>query len=108
GPRNLFLYLQRHSDADEERLNRKLLALAETCAISITASNDVCHAGTDRRMADVLTCIGLGTTLEEAGRRLWVNGQRHLKAPPKCRRCGGTCRTPFRPRGTSPSAASSH
>ena len=81
GPRNLFLDLQRHSDADEERLNRKLMALAETCRVPITASNDVCHAGTDRTMADVLTCIGLGTTLEEAGRRLWVNGHRCLKAP---------------------------
>jgi error-prone DNA polymerase len=81
GPHNLFLDLQRHSDADEERLNRKLVAIAETCRIPITATNDVCYAGTDRRMADILTCIGLGTTLEEAGRRLWVNGHRCLKVP---------------------------
>src|SRR5208282_2689228 len=81
GAHNLFLDLQRHSDADEERLNRKLLALAETWRIPITATNDVCYAGADPRLADVLTCIGLGTTLEEAGRRLWINGERYLKAP---------------------------
>ena len=81
GPHNLFLDLQRHSDADEERLNRKFIALAETCCIPVTATNDVCYVGTDRRMADVLTCIGLGTTLEEAGRKLWLNGERYLKSP---------------------------
>jgi error-prone DNA polymerase len=29
----------------------------------------------------VLTCIRLKSTLEEAGRALWVNSQRHLKSP---------------------------
>jgi len=28
-----------------------------------------------------MTCVRLGTTLEEAGRALWVNHERHLKAP---------------------------
>ncbi|MGH7864298.1 MAG: error-prone DNA polymerase, partial [Candidatus Binataceae bacterium] len=30
---------------------------------------------------DVLTCIRLGTTLEEAGRALWANSERRLKTP---------------------------
>jgi len=81
GAENFFIDLQRHLDADEERLNRKLLALADAARIPAVATNDVCHAGADRELLDVLACIRLGTTLEEAGRALWVNNQRHLKAP---------------------------
>ncbi len=81
GRGNLYIDLQRHFDADEERLNRKLYAFAETMRFPIVAVNDVCHASADRALLDVLTCIRLHTTLEEAGRRLWVNNQRHLKPP---------------------------
>ena len=35
----------------------------------------------DRALLDVMTCIRLGLTLEEAGRALWVNHERHLKSP---------------------------
>jgi error-prone DNA polymerase len=94
GAGNLFIDVQRHLDPDEERLNRKLIALAETCQVPIVATNDVCFtrgaAGSardvgaphlERALLDVMTCIRLGTTLEEAGRALWVNHERHLKAP---------------------------
>ena len=81
GPANLYIDLQRHLDAGEERLNRKLGSLAAAMKIPIVATNDVCHAGADRRLLDVMSCIRLKTTLEEAGRALWVNNQRHLKSP---------------------------
>jgi error-prone DNA polymerase len=81
GPANFHIDLQRHLDAGEERLNRKLAALAAAMKIPIVASNDVCHAGADRKLLDVMACIRLKTTLEEAGRALWVNNQRHLKSP---------------------------
>jgi len=81
GAENFYIDLQRHLDADGERLNRKLYALAESAQLPIVASNDVYHGGTDRQLLDVLTCIRLGTTLEEAGRALWINNQRHLKPP---------------------------
>jgi error-prone DNA polymerase len=81
GPGNLYVDLQRHLDAGEERLGRKLHALAQSARIPIVASNDVCHGGADRELLDVLTCIRLGTTLEEAGRALWVNRERRLKPP---------------------------
>ena len=35
----------------------------------------------ERALLDVMTCIRLGVTLEEAGRALWVNHERHLKPP---------------------------
>ena len=81
GAGNFYIDLQRHLDAGEERLNRKLAALADAARIPIVATNDVCHGGSDRRLLDVLTCIRLKTTLEEAGRALWINSQRHLKSP---------------------------
>ncbi|MBV8775182.1 MAG: PHP domain-containing protein, partial [Deltaproteobacteria bacterium] len=85
GCRNLFIDLQRHLDPDEERLNRKLVGVADTCGIPTVATNDVCFTrGTgfsERALLDVLTCIRLGTTLDEAGRALWINNERHLKAP---------------------------
>src|SRR6516225_4870913 len=43
GAGNLFIDLQRHLDANEERLNRKLAALAAACCVPLVASNDVCH-----------------------------------------------------------------
>jgi len=79
GRGNLFIDVQRHADADEERLNRRFAALAEAARIPIVATNDVCHGGNDRQLLDVLNCIRLGMTLEEAGRALWINNQRHLK-----------------------------
>jgi len=81
GAGNLHLDLQRHLDADEERMNRKLSAFADSMRIPLLATNDVCHSDADRRLMDVLSCIGLKKTLEEAGRALWVNAERHLKAP---------------------------
>jgi error-prone DNA polymerase len=128
GRSNFYLDLQRHLDPGEERLNRKLIALAEACCVPLVAANDVCFTlgasgtmrgetaptelhtcvpsdsirltgergspremrpgdrvvsndGMERALLDVITCIRLGTTLEEAGRALWVNHERHLKAP---------------------------
>ncbi|MDO8433921.1 MAG: error-prone DNA polymerase [Candidatus Binatus sp.] len=81
GAGNFYIDLQRHLDPGEERLNRKLAALAGATGTPIVATNDVCHGGADRQLLDVLTCIRLKTTLEEAGRSLWVNNQRHLKSP---------------------------
>ncbi len=81
GANNLYIDLQRHLDAGEERLNRKLAALAASKRTRIVASNDVCHSGAERALLDVLSCIRMKTTLDAAGRALWVNHERHLKPP---------------------------
>jgi error-prone DNA polymerase len=81
GPRNFYIDLQRHLDPDEERLNRKLLALAHSAGIALAATNDVCHSGAERALLDVLSCIRMKTTLEQAGRALWANNERYLKSP---------------------------
>ncbi|HUY20575.1 MAG TPA: error-prone DNA polymerase [Candidatus Binataceae bacterium] len=89
GRGNLFIDLQRHLDPDEERLNRKLLALADAAGVPTVATNEVCFSPVDgraseggeknRALLDVLTCIRLKTTLEAAGRALWANAERYLK-----------------------------
>ncbi len=109
GSGNLFIDIQRHLDPDEERLNRKLIALADSCRIPIVATNGPSftrdygrarlgsyHPGdksslreatvnsgqlNERALLDVMTCIRLGTTLDEAGRSLWINNERYLKTP---------------------------
>ena len=81
-PGRLYIDLQRHLDADEERLNQALLALARTYRLPIVATNDVRHATpSGRRLLDVLTCIRAKTTLDAAGRQLLRNAERHLKSP---------------------------
>jgi error-prone DNA polymerase len=81
GPGNFHIDLQRHLDAGEERLNRKLAALAGATGTPVVATNDVCHSGAERALLDVLSCIRMKTTLDAAGRALWVNNERYLKAP---------------------------
>jgi error-prone DNA polymerase len=81
-PGRLYIDLQRHLDADEERLNQALLAVARQYRIPIVATNDVRHAApSGRRLLDVLTCIREKTTLDAAGRKLLKNAERHLKSP---------------------------
>jgi error-prone DNA polymerase len=81
GRGNFYIDLGRHLDPAEERLNRRLAALAATSGVPLVATNDVCHTGADRALLDALTCIRLGLTLEEAGRALWANTERRLKSP---------------------------
>jgi error-prone DNA polymerase len=81
-PGRLYIDLQRHLDADEERLNRTLIDIARHFHISLVATNDVRHAqASGRRLLDVLTCIRHKTTLDAAGRVLLKNAERHLKSP---------------------------
>src|SRR5439155_7838634 len=74
--------VHRHAERDGERLARRLVHLAAAERVPVVATNDVRHATpAGRALLDVLTCIRLGTTLDQAGRRLLANAERHLKAP---------------------------
>jgi len=69
--------LWRHRDPDEERANRTLLATG----IAPLATGDVRHAAVSgKRLLDAFTCIAHGVKLEEAGRVLLPNAERHLHA----------------------------
>ena len=68
------------ASATGERLARRLADLAAAHRVPVVATNDVRHATPDgRALLDVLTCIRLGTTLDQAGRRLL----RERRAPPE-------------------------
>jgi error-prone DNA polymerase len=57
-----------------------LSALAEAAGTPLVATNDVLYHAPERRvLQDVLACVRLKCTIDEAGRRLEVHGERHLK-----------------------------
>src|SRR6184192_3548564 len=81
GPR-LAVDVHRHGERAGERRARRLADLAAAHRVPVVATNDVRHAAPEGRpLLDVLTCIRLGTTLDQAGRRLLANTERHLKTP---------------------------
>ncbi len=67
---------------DEPRRLGLLHELGERCGAPLVAVNDVhYHAPERRTLADVVTCIREKCTISEAGLRLAVNAERHLKSP---------------------------
>ena len=60
----------------------KAVALARALDRPLLATNDVImHDASRRRVADVLTCIRRRCRLEDAGRALTANAERHLLSP---------------------------
>ncbi len=65
---------------DERRRLGELAELAAQARAPLVATNDVLyHDATRRPLADVLTCIREKCTIADAGLRLEVNAERHLK-----------------------------
>ncbi len=65
---------------DDTRRLARLAAIADVCAPPLLATNDVRYHAVERRaLADVVTCIREHCTIDNAGRRLAVNAERHLK-----------------------------
>ena len=71
----------RFDGRDGERL-AALSALSAASGALLVATNDALYHSPERRpLADVLTCIREHCTVDEAGRRLAANAERHLKPP---------------------------
>ncbi len=82
--RELYVELCRSADPDQERLNRTLLATG----LPPVATGGVRHARrAGKRLLDALTCLYHKTTLEQSGRLLLPNAERHLRAPDEMARC---------------------
>ena len=78
--RNLYLEMQRHAVRGEEALIRAKCDLAAAHGLPLLATNGVTYAlPANRQVQDVFTCLRHHTTLDGAGRRLAVNGERHVK-----------------------------
>jgi error-prone DNA polymerase len=70
-----------HGGDDLRRL-RVWRRVAQAAGVPLLATNDALyHARERRELQDVVTCIREGVTLNEAGRRLEANAERHLKSP---------------------------
>jgi error-prone DNA polymerase len=74
------LAVELHRGADDAQRLQELLELAQAQGMPAVACGDV-HMHVRRRKAlqDVLTAIRHNTTVAEAGRRLFPNGERHLR-----------------------------
>ena len=67
---------------DDRRRLARLKEIAARTQTPLLATNDALYADPGQRdLQDVMTCIREGVTLAQAGRRLEVNAERHLKTP---------------------------
>lgn len=82
GDDRLSLALSRLYGATDYKRLRLLRDFSRSTAIPLVATNDVHYHTPQRRMLqDVLSCIRLGCTIEQAGRALFSNAERYLKSP---------------------------
>jgi len=76
----LWLAIELHRGPDDARRLRELLALSDALGIPAVASGDVhMHVRSRRALQDTMTAIRHRTTIAEAGKRLFPNGERHLR-----------------------------
>ena len=81
-PGRTFLAGVHYHRGDEPRRLGLLAELGEEIGAPLVAVNDVIYHVPERRpLADVLTCVREKCTMAEAGLRLSVNAERHLKSP---------------------------
>ncbi|MGZ4810039.1 MAG: DNA polymerase III subunit alpha, partial [Thermoanaerobaculia bacterium] len=80
-PKRTHVELQRHFCREEEHQNLRLIDLARRPRLPIVATNGVRYARPqDKELHDILTCIREGTHVDNAGRLLGVNRERHIKS----------------------------
>ena len=81
-PGRTFLAGAHYHRGDEPRRLGLLAELGGSVGAPLVAVNDVIYHAPERRpLADVVTCVREKCTLAEAGLRLTVNAERHLKPP---------------------------
>jgi len=79
---NFWIELQRHLEPDDGPRIRALTAVAQKLELGLVATGGVHYAQPEHRdLADVLACIRLKTTLEQAGTQLRPNGEYYLRSP---------------------------
>ena len=82
GRESTYVEIQRHLRPEQERANRALIDYARWHGLPLLATNGVRYAKkSGRALFDVLTCLRHKTVLDQAGRLLDANAERHLKSP---------------------------
>jgi error-prone DNA polymerase len=80
GRNNVYIELQRHFRPEQEHRNHAAIDLARELSLPLLATNGVLYAtADDRHVLDALSCVKLKCTLDEAGQRLQVNSERHVR-----------------------------
>jgi error-prone DNA polymerase len=80
-PGRAWLAVELHSGLNDAARLAALLTLAEVSGLPAVAAGDVhMHLRTRRPLQDTLTAIRLNTTVFAAGRALFANGERYLRA----------------------------
>ena len=79
-PNRVWLGVSQHLMGDDARQLQTWRDVAIRACVPLLATNDALyHEPARRELQDVVTCIREGVTLNEAGRRLEANAERHLK-----------------------------
>jgi error-prone DNA polymerase len=77
---NVYVELQRHREREEEWRNQAALRIAQSLKLPVIATNGVRYATAyDREVLDLFTAIRHHVELDQAGRLLAMNSQRHLR-----------------------------
>ncbi len=78
--RRIWLAARRDHSAEDGRRLAALAEMGRLVRMPLVATNDVLfHHPARKMLADVMTCIRLGTTIEKAGLALAPHAERHLK-----------------------------
>ncbi|GLI99831.1 error-prone DNA polymerase [Sphingobium sp. BS19] len=91
-PKRIWLAATLLRNGSDERRLAELIAVSKATGVPLLATNDALYAEPDHRpLHDALTCIRHGVTLADAGRRLEVNAERHLKPAAEMARLFRSC-----------------
>jgi error-prone DNA polymerase len=81
GGENVYVELQRHQEREEEWRNQAAIRIAHSLHLPIVATNGVRYATAyDREIQDLFTAIRHHVALDQAGRLLALNSERHLRS----------------------------
>ncbi|HUV70543.1 MAG TPA: error-prone DNA polymerase [Terracidiphilus sp.] len=81
GRENVYVEVQRHQEREEEWRNQAVIGIARSLRLPVVATNGVRYATVyDREIQDLLTAIRHHVALDQAGRLLAINSQRHLRS----------------------------
>ncbi|MGA7155405.1 MAG: error-prone DNA polymerase [Acidobacteriaceae bacterium] len=80
GRENVYVEIQRHHEREEEWRNQAAIRIARSLRLPVLATNGVRYATAyDREVQDLFTAIRSHVELDQAGRLLAINNQRHLR-----------------------------
>jgi error-prone DNA polymerase len=80
GHGNVYVEVQRHYEREEEWRNQAALRIANSLRLPVLATNGVRYATSyDREVLDLFTAVQHHTELDQAGRLLALNSERHVR-----------------------------